>query len=778
MKRLIKNKILVNFIIFCVIFSFLGTAILPNSYAQMPGGALTLLGLPGPGTPVALSDAFSPPMMYGLKVFPEEPLRFDFIMDKGDAGLDTAALRAQYAQLMKYFLTALTVPEEDLWVNLSPQEPDRIVPETFGQTEMGRDLLAQDYLLKQLTASLMNPDEEIGKEFWQRVRQEIRAKYGDIDIPVDTFNKVWIVPDEATVYTKNNVAFITGSHLKVMLEQDYFAKQNSRSGERPKGVEPEDYLLTGSHPGAPDPQGPSAPAKVLSGEPGNTSTLLSAGRGTGEQTKEIIREIILPEIEKEVNEGKHFAPLRQVFHAMILATWFKKHLKESFLGKVYVGQKRIAGVDADDKQIKEKIYARYLEAFKTGVYDFIREEYDESTQEVVPHRYFSGGVVMALGNEAAFNAGMDRVYQEDERPPVSNPDLELQMVPARVDPEGVHPARVDLEDPTDTAMLANVDKRKVIQGALKKMLARQMLDGEKIQLQEIFERAGYKKLWDQVLALNGASQRFFLRAYLSGMNLLLEYDEETHQFDSEAHQIEVQAAQRVITLMSQKWITHLMSHFGAATVSGAVTLLEKLGLRLEEGDRIRVEELKRLMDKVTEDNFSVTALLSHFNMSESGTRSMFLLEKIRIFLDESRQLHASVVEFAEKYRSLDPRLETFMKGNYVSEVLFLKQTIDEWEANGGKIAAGAFNPVREVLALSGQFSRNYNIRIKTERSWEIDDLNQKVMGDKLWLYGLLQVLFENAAHAKHSQREPVIELNVNQKDAGDHIVLGLVISDN
>ena len=36
----------------------------------------------------------------------------------------------------------------------------------------GRDLLAQDYLLKQLAASLMYPEDELGKEFWGRVYQK------------------------------------------------------------------------------------------------------------------------------------------------------------------------------------------------------------------------------------------------------------------------------------------------------------------------------------------------------------------------------------------------------------------------------------------------------------------------------------------------------------------------------------------------------------------------------------------------------------------------------
>ena len=38
-----------------------------------------------------------------------------------------------------------------------------MVGEALGRTEMGRDLLAQDYLLKQLSASLLSPDEPNGQ---------------------------------------------------------------------------------------------------------------------------------------------------------------------------------------------------------------------------------------------------------------------------------------------------------------------------------------------------------------------------------------------------------------------------------------------------------------------------------------------------------------------------------------------------------------------------------------------------------------------------------------
>ena len=110
--------------------------------------------------------------------------------------------------LLKYFLASLTTPEKEFWVNLSPYEKDRIIPKGLGQTELGRDMLAQDYLLKQLTASLMYPEKELGKEFWNHVYSKAQEVYQTTEIPVSTFNKVWIVPDKAVVYEHENQIFI------------------------------------------------------------------------------------------------------------------------------------------------------------------------------------------------------------------------------------------------------------------------------------------------------------------------------------------------------------------------------------------------------------------------------------------------------------------------------------------------------------------------------------------------------------------------------------------
>ena len=311
-QRSLIHRILSGFIAFTFIFS----VVLSPGHAQvlMPK---TVSNLPVPGTMLSLTPGYNSVMVKGITIHPDNPLLFDFIVNRGDSGLEGEAFREEAKKVVKYFLASLTVPEEELWVNLSPYEKDRIIPEGLGQTEMGRDLLAQDYMLKQLTASLMYPEEDLGAEFWERVYQKSAEKYGTTDIPMNTFNKVWIVPQKAVVYEQGTTAYVVESRLKVMLEEDYVALNEN------KGVEK--YGLDG-----------------LSDEKTKEISAIQ---------KEMIRAILIPEIEKEVNEGETFANLRQIYDAMILASWYKEAMQESLLGQIYVDQNKITGVDVEDKQI-------------------------------------------------------------------------------------------------------------------------------------------------------------------------------------------------------------------------------------------------------------------------------------------------------------------------------------------------------------------------------------------------------------------------------------------
>ena len=355
--RFLRTVCLCVCVMFAVTFAF----------PPVPGDAQMIVqalgNLPLPGTMIGPSAEFTPPLVRGITVHPNNPFEFDFIINTGDENLQGTDFQEESKTLIKYFLAAVTVPDEEFWVNLSPEESSRVVPEALGRTQMGVDMLAQDYLLKQLTASLMYPEQELGRRFWERVYARAEQEYGTRDIPFDAFHKVWIVPDKAEVYEHNGSVFVTARHLTVMLADDY---ENHRRSLAKGGLE-EDYLRRGGFETLPD----------------NSNTY----------TNEILRELILPEIEREVNHGRTFAKLRQIYNSMILATWYKRALRDSLLSRVYADQNKISGIDIQDRHAAQKLYARYMEAFRTGVYNYIKEDVDEAAGGIVPRQYFSGGIM-------------------------------------------------------------------------------------------------------------------------------------------------------------------------------------------------------------------------------------------------------------------------------------------------------------------------------------------------------------------------------------------------
>jgi hypothetical protein len=71
-------------------------------------------------------------------------------------------------------------------------------------------------------------------------------------------------------------------------------------------------------------------------------------------------------------------------------------LKESLLGKIYADKAKVGGVDLLSSSNAligdpQTIYIQYLEAFKKGVYNFIKEDEDRFTKQMIPRKYFAGG---------------------------------------------------------------------------------------------------------------------------------------------------------------------------------------------------------------------------------------------------------------------------------------------------------------------------------------------------------------------------------------------------
>jgi len=120
-----------------ILVSFLIT----SAIGPLPRAGADEYRLPALGVMVHLSPPLDPPILKGIKVHPDDPFRFDFILDQGDKSLSPAvetqfksptakqsnreyfmaslirsSLRDESTKLIKYFLASLTIPEKDLWV--------------------------------------------------------------------------------------------------------------------------------------------------------------------------------------------------------------------------------------------------------------------------------------------------------------------------------------------------------------------------------------------------------------------------------------------------------------------------------------------------------------------------------------------------------------------------------------------------------------------------------------------------------------------------------------
>jgi len=378
-----------RFISFFVLVTFLFNLSLPYSArAQIIAG----LELPTPSQLVMPAGNSSLPVLKGLKLNPQNPLQIDFIIDtkgKGTVSKDEAQ------KLIKYFLAALAVPKEDIWVNLSPYEQNRIVPQTLGVTDLGKDLLGEDYILKQLASSLTYPESATGKQYWNVINGVGANNHSPA---TNNFNKVWIIPDKSSVYENNDTALISESRMAVKTEEDYLACRHA-------------YRQAGQ-------------AGLAMQKNGVGARLPRPGQGNPSPT-DAFKQNILPLIEKEVNEGANFANLRQIYNSLVLATWFKQKFFNSFY-RHYINQAKLSGITLDDKTAKEKIYNLYIEAFHKGVYNYVKSE-RITPVKISKRSYFSGGFT---------GAGMTVPLG----PVTTNGDT---VVEARLTPEGLGTASGD-----------------------------------------------------------------------------------------------------------------------------------------------------------------------------------------------------------------------------------------------------------------------------------------------------------------------------------------------
>ncbi len=251
---------------------------------------------------------------------------------------------------LEHLFIALTMHDDAFWVNLNPDEPDRIINASLADTDLGRIMLNADYRLKEDVANIINPQSsQVGREFWRRLYQKAEELGAADKIPLVT--RLWIVPNLAQVYEKQNQLYITKSSLRVQLEPAYISQRITFKNNREKELQ--DF------------------------------------------TSELMEELVLPQLNKRINEAYGYADLRDVYNALILAHWYKGKFGSGYNSLLQtVNYKVLDDTETDYASTPNEIYQSYLKSIKEGQYSFSETEAFGSPfgMIITTRHYFSGGV--------------------------------------------------------------------------------------------------------------------------------------------------------------------------------------------------------------------------------------------------------------------------------------------------------------------------------------------------------------------------------------------------
>lgn len=277
---------------------------------------------------------------------------FHLFLDKGNLkNPRTQELENTSKELLKYFFIGISLPNDSFWVNLRPDAEDNIIDDYLAETDIGKIMLETDLQLKKDTALATSPETPGGREYWDKLYQKAGELFGSDNITIPTLTRPWIVPDEIILRETSGSAYVYKATLKVMLEQDYLkndAVYNFKD-ERLKQL--------------------------------------------NEYSSQLIRELIIPKLTKEINTSKRYAPLRQVYYSLILSQWFKaRHYGKGGIYSYLINKKDLTNLTSKKPWPKTTYFRAYQKSFKDGEYNLKEPVYTPYGQII--RSYFSGGMIV------------------------------------------------------------------------------------------------------------------------------------------------------------------------------------------------------------------------------------------------------------------------------------------------------------------------------------------------------------------------------------------------
>ncbi|MFJ4843039.1 LPXTG cell wall anchor domain-containing protein [Streptomyces sp. NPDC088746] len=239
------------------------------------------------------------------------------------------------------FLTWLALTPDKFWVNLNPDEPDRVMDEQFGKTDAGRILLEADLQMKHDFFKAMDPKTDLGERFWDALpKVDGRPCFAGI--------RNWIEPETASVREQDGGIYILDAPLRLKST-------------------PQDF---DTNPGG--------------------EQICDPSEAERDQAQQVIDRLIVPEVEKTINTAPQYADLRRVYTARVAAEWVRlQDAKEATDYRKVINSNdvkawplRAPNQDWD----KDELFQKYRDVFLNGEF-----QYDVDTAEGVMV-YIVGGV--------------------------------------------------------------------------------------------------------------------------------------------------------------------------------------------------------------------------------------------------------------------------------------------------------------------------------------------------------------------------------------------------
>ncbi len=306
----------------------------------------------------SLEEGF-PPLVGGISFPLNNPLQIGFsLLTDASKEIPTEKEQAELqVRLGRYLNTFLVLSGEYINVTLTPMDEYCGLPKLLRNTELGRDMLSQDVVLKHYVASQLHPSTAHGKAFWDEVDNLVVGHQA-----IESCFRVWILPDNAGVREKTEDIYghvtLEKLGLKVMCEADYDTLQQFRQ-------------LKEKNP------------------------TFSRSINRDQKIVEIFKRLIIPIIQQEVSTGPRFGLLRQILSILIIAKWImESKLGEALKKAGFLGSNSPEryGLNTVNDDVLFFLKRLYMQLFGNGIWQYSRTRFDIETSTIEKRLYVAGGI--------------------------------------------------------------------------------------------------------------------------------------------------------------------------------------------------------------------------------------------------------------------------------------------------------------------------------------------------------------------------------------------------